>query len=123
MQQHYNKRRTTINRIGNTNARLRSQFCNAEGVTGAEAGSQPTGEAERGYVWTSSGQNLAAPKNSGLMTEQRGGQMEQRDKQSMGLDILRPDDRTLWKRALKSKPGPSTNEKALFSTLVLGLGF
>jgi hypothetical protein len=27
--------------------------------------------------------------------------------QSMGLDILRPNDVTSWKRALKSKPGQS----------------
>ena len=33
--------------------------------------------------------------------------------QSMGIDILRPDDVTLWKRALKSKPGPPANERKL----------
>jgi hypothetical protein len=33
--------------------------------------------------------------------------------QSMGLEILRPDDTTLWKRALKSKPGRTANERKL----------
>jgi hypothetical protein len=36
--------------------------------------------------------------------------------ESMGLDVLRPNDTTLWKRALKSKVGRTTNErKLLFS--------
>ena len=33
--------------------------------------------------------------------------------QSMGLDVLRPDDTTLWKRALKSKTGRTANERKL----------
>lgn len=33
--------------------------------------------------------------------------------QSMGLDILRPNDSTLWKRALKSKPRAMPNERKL----------
>lgn len=32
---------------------------------------------------------------------------------SMGLDILKPDDPTLWKRALRSKPGRRANERKL----------
>jgi hypothetical protein len=40
--------------------------------------------------------------------------MEQRHREkSMGLDLLRPDDTTLWKRALKSKPGRTANERKL----------
>ena len=36
--------------------------------------------------------------------------------ESMGLDVLRPNDTTLWKRALRSKPGRTANErKLLFS--------
>jgi hypothetical protein len=34
--------------------------------------------------------------------------------QSMGLDILKPDDLTLWKRALKAKPRhPRAKERKL----------
>ena len=33
--------------------------------------------------------------------------------QSMGLDVLRPDDTTLWKRALTSKPKRTGNERKL----------
>jgi hypothetical protein len=33
--------------------------------------------------------------------------------QSMGLEILRPDDTTLWKRALKSKPERRAHERKL----------
>ena len=40
--------------------------------------------------------------------------MGQKDRQqSMGLDILRPDDRTLWKRALKPKRRRRTDERKL----------
>jgi hypothetical protein len=40
--------------------------------------------------------------------------MEERERQqSMGLDILKPDDTTLWKRALKSKPRRRANERKL----------
>jgi len=42
--------------------------------------------------------------------------MVERYRQSMGLDVLRPDDTTLWKRALKSKPGPTANERKLIFT-------
>jgi hypothetical protein len=36
--------------------------------------------------------------------------------ESMGLDVLRPNDTTLWKRALKSKSGRTANErKPIFS--------
>ena len=36
--------------------------------------------------------------------------------ESMGLDVLRPNDTTLWKRALKSKVRRTANErKLLFS--------
>jgi len=36
---------------------------------------------------------------------------------SMGLDILRPNDVTSWKRALKSKPGlPRANDRKLIFT-------
>ena len=31
--------------------------------------------------------------------------------QSMGVDVLRPNDSTLWKRALKSKPRRTANER------------
>jgi hypothetical protein len=33
--------------------------------------------------------------------------------QSMGLDLLRPNDTTLWKRALKSKPAQRAKERKL----------
>ena len=33
--------------------------------------------------------------------------------QSMGLDVLKPNDTTLWKRALKSKPRRTGNERRL----------
>ena len=33
--------------------------------------------------------------------------------QSMGIDLLRPNDSTLWKRALKSKPARTANERKL----------
>ena len=33
--------------------------------------------------------------------------------QSMGLDILKPDDTTLWKRALKSKPRRRANDRKI----------
>ena len=40
--------------------------------------------------------------------------MGEKDRQqSMGLDLLKPDDTTLWKRALKSKPGRTPNERKL----------
>jgi hypothetical protein len=39
--------------------------------------------------------------------------IERYRQQSMGLDVLRPDDTTLWKRALKSKPGRRANERKL----------
>jgi hypothetical protein len=42
--------------------------------------------------------------------------------QSMGLEILRPDDTTLWKRALKSKPGQLANERKLIFTRQPRLG-
>ena len=32
---------------------------------------------------------------------------------SMGIDLLRPHDSTLWKRALKSKPRRTANERKL----------
>lgn len=36
--------------------------------------------------------------------------------ESMGLDVLRPNDTTLWKRALRSKVGRTAKErKLLFS--------
>jgi hypothetical protein len=38
---------------------------------------------------------------------------EKNRQQSMGLEILKPDDTTLWKRALKSKPGRRANERKL----------
>lgn len=31
----------------------------------------------------------------------------------MGVDVLRPNDSTLWKRALKSKPRRTANEEKL----------
>jgi len=39
--------------------------------------------------------------------------VERYRQQSMGLDVLRPNDTTLWKRALKSKPGSADNERKL----------
>jgi hypothetical protein len=40
--------------------------------------------------------------------------MGEKDRQqSMGLEILKPDDTTLWKRALKSKPRRRANERKL----------
>jgi len=39
--------------------------------------------------------------------------VERYREQSMGLDVLRPNDSTLWKRALTSKPGPTANEGKL----------
>ena len=36
--------------------------------------------------------------------------------QSMGLDVLRPNDTTLWKRALKSKPRRTADERKLIFT-------
>lgn len=33
--------------------------------------------------------------------------------QSMGLDVIRPNDSTLWKRALKSKSGRTANARKL----------
>jgi hypothetical protein len=40
--------------------------------------------------------------------------MRAKDRQKpMGLEILRPDDMTLWKRALKSKPRQPANERKL----------
>ncbi len=40
--------------------------------------------------------------------------MTKRDRQQLiGLEISKPDDRTLWKRALKSKPGRRSNERKL----------
>jgi len=33
--------------------------------------------------------------------------------QSLGIDLLRPNDSTLWKRALKSKPGRPANDRKL----------
>jgi hypothetical protein len=37
--------------------------------------------------------------------------MGEKDRQrSMGLEILKPDDTTLWKRALRSKRGRRRNE-------------
>ena len=38
---------------------------------------------------------------------------EKARQQSMGLEILKPNDSTLWKRALKSKPRPRANERKL----------
>lgn len=35
--------------------------------------------------------------------------------EAMGLEILKPNDTTLWKRALKSKSGRRTNERKLIS--------
>jgi len=36
--------------------------------------------------------------------------------ESMGLDVLKPNDTTLWKRALKSKPRRTAGErKIIFS--------
>jgi hypothetical protein len=81
---------------------------------------QPTDEEEGANDWwTSSDQDLGAPKNSALnrqdlSIEKGRNKMTQRHReQSMGLEILRPDDTTLWKRALKSKPGRTANERKL----------
>jgi hypothetical protein len=38
---------------------------------------------------------------------------ERHSRQSMGLDILKPNDTTLWKRALKSKPRRRANDRKL----------
>ena len=38
---------------------------------------------------------------------------ENNRQQSIGLEILRPADSTLWKQALKSKPGRRTGERKL----------
>jgi len=38
---------------------------------------------------------------------------EKERQQSMGLEILKPDDTTLWKRALKSKSGRRANKRKL----------
>jgi hypothetical protein len=35
--------------------------------------------------------------------------------QSMGLELLKPNDTTLWKQALKSKLGRSAKERKLIS--------
>ena len=42
---------------------------------------------------------------------------EKHRQRSMGLEILKPDDTTLWKRALRSKPGrrPNENRKLIFA--------
>lgn len=40
--------------------------------------------------------------------------MGAKDRQEvMGLEIIKPDDTTLWKRALKSKPGQRLNKRKL----------
>jgi hypothetical protein len=66
------------------------------------------------YVWTSSDQNLGAPKNSGLTLRKKEGEMGEKDRhQSIGIDLVRPNDSTSWKRALKSKPGRTANDRKL----------
>jgi hypothetical protein len=42
--------------------------------------------------------------------------------QSMGIDLLRPNDSTLWKRALKSKPGRTANDRKLVFSRQVGPG-
>jgi hypothetical protein len=39
--------------------------------------------------------------------------IERYRQQSMGLDVLKPNDTTLWKRALKSKPRQTASQKKL----------
>src|SRR5215471_17674315 len=75
------------------------------------------------YVRTSSDQDLGAPRNSGLMVQKTGGKMEENDRhRSMGIDLLRPNDSTLWKRALKSKPGRTANDRKLIFSHQSSLG-
>jgi hypothetical protein len=48
------------------------------------------------------------------MTKNEGIKMGEKDRQqSMGLEILKPDDTTLWKRALKAKPRRRAGQRGL----------
>jgi hypothetical protein len=74
------------------------------------------GEAEGSYVWTSPEHDLGAAKNSALTSKKRGNKMtEKKGQQIIGLEILKPNDTTLWKRALKSELGRSAKERKLIS--------
>lgn len=48
--------------------------------------------------------------------------MKREGQQLLGLEIVKPDDPTLWKKALKSKPGRRAKRRKLIFGRRAGLG-